>query len=75
MNKTFLNDFMARNGYLQADFAPSLGIHKQTFYLKSRNQNQCFTIKEAKAIVDRYQLTPEEAFKLFFENETPLKDK
>ncbi|WP_368488475.1 helix-turn-helix domain-containing protein [Clostridium sp. BJN0013] len=49
-----------------SDLAMSLGINKSTLYRKLKNNGENISIKEAVGIIDRLDLSVEEANAIFF---------
>lgn len=67
MNKNELKIEMLRNGETGDDLAKALDISRQTLSNKmSENQSNIFSQKEIKIIIDRYHLTPNRVFEIFF---------
>lgn len=68
MNKASLKGFMALNGDTQETLASALGMSLSRFNAKINERDGAeFTQSEICAMVNRYQMTPEEAAATFFD--------
>ena len=69
MNELLLKVFMREHGDTQETLAQALNIHSHTLYMKMResNRKQQFTQEEINFITKRYNLTPENVVKIFFD--------
>ena len=69
MNELLLKVFMREHGDTQETLAQALNIHPHTLYMKMResNRKQQFTQEEINFITKRYNLTPENVVKIFFD--------
>lgn len=70
MNEMFLKGFMRKHGDTMDALAEALKIHPHTLYMKMREQGerkQQFTQSEIQVIVKRYNLTPEDVMRVFFD--------
>lgn len=69
MNELLLKVFMRENKDTQETLAEALGIHPHTLYMKMResNRKQQFTQEEINFITKRYNLSPENVVKIFFD--------
>lgn len=67
MDSEKLKGYMKINGDDFRSLAAALGINYNTLYLKtSPRSNCCFNQNEINIIRERYRLTPEELFNVFF---------
>lgn len=67
MNAHFLRGYMERHGDTMDTLAIALKIHPHTLYMKmSGGRGQQFNQGELKTIAERYALTPQEVFDVFF---------
>lgn len=66
MKRHLLKQVMIDNHDNMDDLAKELGINANTLYVKMAGVHSQFTQTEIQKVVERYSLTPEQTFDIFF---------
>lgn len=75
MNKALLDSFRAKNKDTQQILADAMGISLSRLNAKiNETQGAAFTQTEMEFIINRYNLTNDEACEIFFTNKVSLND-